>query len=214
MDINYITLLFVAILMGMVYGIIGFFSDKLNTDGAFNYQKFGATIVYSIIIGIAAVVSGVFNFDTISNWQAIMSPLWVTYSGLYLALIYMFSKIVVPVVTQFTSKTMIFPRSTSVDPLRKMDPESRKFLVFDLPEQNKAPTLAAVDAAQDKGTYRYAIESGAWIFLVEFGELTGSKHYYFRGWFGTSIISWKPITVECLEAIRKSGKFPNYDDLY
>lgn len=214
MDVNYITLLFVAILMGMVYGIIGFFSDKLNTDGTFNYQKFGATIVYSIIIGIAAVVSGAFNFDTVANWQAIMSPLWVTYSGLYLALIYMFSKIVVPIVTQFTSKTMIYQPSAQVDPLRKMDPESRTFLVFDLPEQNKKPTLAAVDAAQEKGTYRYAIESGAWIFLVEFGELTGSKHYWFRGWFGTGKISWKPITVECLENIRKTGKFPNYNDLY
>jgi len=104
MDINYIMLLFVAILMGMAYGIIGFFSDKLNTDGAFNYQKFAATIVYSIIIGIAAVVSGVFNFDTIGNWQAIMSPLWITYSGLYLALIYMFSKIVIPVASNLASR--------------------------------------------------------------------------------------------------------------
>jgi hypothetical protein len=64
------------------------------------------------------------------------------------------------------------------------------------------------------GTYQYAIESGAWIFLIEGGELTGAKHYFFRGWFGVSAVSWKPISDACLTAIRKTGRFPEYDKLY
>lgn len=217
MDVNYITLLFVAILMGMVYGIIGFFSDKLNTDGAFNWQKFGATIVYSIIIGVAAVVSGVFNFDTVANWQAIMSPLWVTYSGLYLALIYMFSKVIVPVVSNIaarTAKVTWYPKLTTVDPNRKMDPETRMKFFTDQPDELRKSILVQVDEAEANHVWRYAIEAGAWIYLVEFGEIFGSKHYWYKFWIGSMVAQWKACTVACFEEIRTSCKFPDYEKLY
>ena len=216
MDVNYILLLITAVIMALAYGLIGYFADKLNNAGAWNWAKFYATIVYSIIVGVIAVNTGVITLQNISDYSTIFSPVWVMYGGVYLGLIYVFSKIVVPVVSQFTSKTTFFPRTAKVDPSRKMDPESRQFLVFDLPQQNQSPTLSCVDQAEATipVTMRYAIQSGAWIFLVEFGELTGSKHYWFRGWFGTSEITWKPITSECLETVRRTGKFPEYEELY
>jgi hypothetical protein len=216
MDINYVMVLAVAILFGLVYGLMGFFADKVKNGGVFDWPKLAATVVYSVIIGIVAANTGVINLTNLSDFQTLFSPVWQMYAGIYLGLIYVFSKVIVPVASQLSQKTTFFPKSAKVDPSRKMDPESRKFLVFDLPTQNQAPTLACVDQAEAKVpvTMRYAIQSGAWIFLVEFGELTGAKHYYFRGWFGTSDITWKPITSECLENIRTTGKFPEYADLY
>lgn len=216
MDVNYVLLLFIAIIMALAYGLIGYFADKVNNAGTWNWAKFYATVVYSIIVGIVAVNTGVITLQNISDYSAIFSPVWVMYGGVYLGLIYIFSKIIVPVVSQFTSKTTFYPKTDTINPARKMDEESRKFLVFDLPQQNQMPTLSCVDAAEAKVpvTMRYAIESGAWIFLIEFGILTGAKHYYFRGWFGSSEIQWKPITSECLENVRTTGKFPEYEELY
>ena len=214
MDVNYIVLMAVAIIMGLAYGLLGFFSAKLSTGESLDVKKLAATIIYSIIVGIIAVQTGAINFDTLANWQALLSPLWTEYLGIYLGLMYIFSKVVVPVAQTFTSKTTLYPKKDSVDPARKMDAETRKWLVSDQSDAIARGVLAAVDAAEAKTTYRYAIEAGAWIYLVEFGEVTGAKHYYFRGWFGTSVVVWKAITVECLEAIRTTGKFPDYTDLY
>jgi hypothetical protein len=213
MDVNYVILIAVALIMGLAYGIIGYFSAYMKAGESLDYRKLAATMVYSVIIALIAVQTGVLNFQSLANWQAIFDPMWQTYFGIYLALIYVFSKIVIPVVSQLTSKTTLYPRKASVDPARKMDQETRRWLVSDQPALNSA-ILKAVDEAEAKVTWRYAIEAGAWIYLVEFGEVTGAKHYFFRGWFGTSVVSWKPITSECLEAIRKTGKFPEYSDLY
>lgn len=214
MDINYVMVLAVAILFGLVYGLMGFFADKVKNGGVFDWPKLAATVVYSVIIGIVAANTGVINLTNLSDFQTLFSPVWQMYAGIYLGLIYVFSKIIVPVASQLSQKTKFYPKSTKVDPTRKMDPESRQFLVFDLPDANKLPTLACVDQAEAKQTYRYAIQSGAWIFLIEFGELTGSKHYFFKGWYGTSEITWKPITVECLEECRRTGRIPEYSELY
>lgn len=213
-DVNFIVLMAVSIIMGLAYGFIGFFAAMVKAGESLDIKKLVATVIYSVVIGIIAVQTGVINFETLANWQAIFSPIWETYFGIYLALMYLFSKIVVPVAQQFTSKTVLYPKKATVDPARKMDPETRKWLVSDQKEVVANGILAAVDAAEAKTTYRYAIEAGAWIYLVEFGEVTGAKHYFFKGWYGTSVVDWKPITSECLEAIRKTGKFPDYDDLY
>ena len=214
MDVNYVILIAVALIMGLAYGIIGFFSAYMKAGESLDYRKLAATVVYSVIIALFAVQTGVLNFQSLANWQAIFDPIWQTYFGIYLALIYVFSKIVIPVVAQFTSKTTLYPRKASVDPARHMDAETRRWLVSDQKEPISSGVLRAVDAAEAAVTWRYAIEAGAWIYLVEFGEVTGAKHYSFRGWFGTTEVSWKPITSECLEAIRKTGKFPDYSDLY
>ena len=214
MDVNYIVLLAVTIVMGLAYGFIGFFSSAMKTGDKIDLRKLAATIIYSIIVGVIAVQTGVINLETLANWQAIFSPIWEMYFGIYLGLMYLFSKIVIPVVQQFTSKTTLYPRLASVDPNRKMDQETREKFFTDQSEKMQDAILRAVDQAEGKQTWRYAIEAGAWVYLVEFGEVTGACHYYFRGWFGTSVVDWKPITSECLEQIRTSGKFPGYNNLY
>jgi hypothetical protein len=213
MDINYIMVLAIAIIMAIAYGILGFFADKLNNNGIWDWSKFVVTIIYSIVIGVAAVVSGAFNFETIANWQAIFSPMWATYFGLYMGMMYFFQKFIVPIFTQITTKTKFYPRKAGMG-IRKMDPESRGFLTFDLPEWAKKPTLGCVDAAEAVNQFQYAIQSASWIFLIENGELTGAKHYWFRGWFGSGTVDWKPISAKCLEDARKSGRIPDYGKLY
>lgn len=217
MDVNYLLLLAIAIIVGLAYGLPGLFADFIKNGSKVDWAKLAATIIYSVIVGVCAVQSGVLTMDTLPNWQTLLTPVWTMYMGLYLFLLYLFSKIVVPVASHVSQKTTFYVKKlATVDPNRHMDPESRNYLVFDLPTQNQAPTLACVDKAEATVpvTMRYAIQSGAWIFLVEFGELTGAKHYYFRGWFGTSDITWKPISVDCLEACRKTGRIPEYEDLY
>jgi hypothetical protein len=214
MDVNYVLLLFVAIIMALAYGIIGYFSARMSTGDPWSWSKFAATIVYSVVVGFFAVQTGVITLENIANWQAILSPVWTEYILIYTGLLYVFSKFVVPAVQQFTSKTVIYPKKEGVSPSRKMDAETRNWLVSDQKEPVATGVLKAVDAAEAEGTYRYAIEAGAWIYLVEFGEVTGAKHYYFRGWFGTATVAWKAITSECLETIRKTGRFPEYSELY
>jgi hypothetical protein len=213
MDVNYIVLIAVAIVMALAYGLMGFFADWMTTKGAYNWAKLAATIVYSIIVGIVSVATGVFDVTQIANFQIIFSPVWVSYAFIYTGLLYAFSKIIVPIASQFTSKTKFYAVSQKMG-LRKMDPESRGFLVFDLPQQDKQPTLNCVDQAESKDpmVFQYAIQSGAWVFLIENGELTGAKHYFFRGWFGT-VVCWKPIAANTLQRIRDTGKFPEYEAL-
>jgi len=213
-DVNYIVLLAVAIIVGLAYGVPGLFADWLKNGSKIDWAKLGATVVYSIVVGVLAVQTGVLTMDTLADWQNVLTPVWTMYMGLYAFMLYVFQKVVVTSVAQLLQKTTFYPKKAAVDPARKMDADTRHWLVSDLPAANQAPTLAAVDQAEAKTTYRYAIESGAWIFLVEFGEVTGSKHYFYKGWFGTSVVQWKPITSECLETIRKTGKFPAYDDLW
>jgi hypothetical protein len=225
--INYIVLIAVAIVMALAYGIVGFFANKVTTGESFSASKFLATVVYSIIVGVIAVQSGLISLDTVGNWQTIFSPMWTQYVLIYTGLLYFFQTFVVKAVAQFTSKTTIYKtkaafatvREALATAIRKMDAESRNFLVFDLSSDNmKAAVLKAVDAAEaangGAGTYQYAIDASTWVYLIEGGELTGAVHYYFRGWFGTSIVDWKPISDACLTAIRKTGKFPGYDKLY
>ena len=212
-DINYILLMITAVIMALAYGLIGFFADKVNNGGSFNLPKLLATVVYSIIVGVIAVNTGVITLQNIGDYQTVFSPVWVMYGGVYLGLIYVFSKVVVPIFDRATTTTKFYARKAAAAFGRKMDPESRNFLVFDLPEWSKQLTLNCVDAAEAQSCFQYAIESGNWIFLIENGELTGAKHYWARFWKGQSV-QWKPITPECLETCRKTGRIPDFTDLY
>jgi hypothetical protein len=112
----------------------------------------------------------------------------------------------------FGSTVRIYPITELTAGIRKMTEESRRFLTFDLPEWSRIPTLVCVDQAEGKDpvTYRYAIQSGAWIFLIENGQLTGSKHYWFSF---SNKIEWKLISYDTLDTIRKTGRFPSYSQL-
>jgi len=213
MDVNYIVLVAVAIVMALAYGILGYFSDRVKNNGVWDWDKFTATIVYSVVVGFLAVQTGVLSLDRIADWQQIFSPVWQTYFSVYLGILYVFSKFVVPLFEQVSTKTKFFPKIQAMG-IRKMDAESRKFLVFDLPEWSKQATLTCVDQAEtEPPKFQYAILSGAWIFLIENGELTGAKHYYFRAWFGGQV-DWKPISEKCLADCRRTGRIPDYGGLY
>jgi len=213
MDVNYILLLITAIIMALAYGLIGYFANKMNAGDPFDWAKLAATIVYSIIVGVVAVNTGVITLKNIGDYQTIFSPVWAMYAGVYLGLIYVFSKVIVPIFDRATTSTKFYAKKVAVAFGRKMDPESRQFLVFDLPDWSKQLTLNCVDAAEAQSCFQYAIESGNWIFLIENGELTGAKHYWARFWRGQSV-QWKPITPECLETCRKTGRIPDFSDLY
>lgn len=214
MDVNYVLLLITAVIMALAYGLIGFFANKMEFGDAFDYPKLAATIVYSIIVGVISVNTGVITLQNIGDYQTIFSPVWIMYGGIYLGLIYVFSKIIVPIVKRIFTKVEFRPQTQGVSPDRKMDTETRNWLVSDQSVEIGRGVLSAVDSAETVKTYRYAIEAGAWIYLVEFGEVFGAKHYFYKGWFGSQVVSWKPITLECCEKIRTTGKFPDYDQLY
>jgi hypothetical protein len=102
--------------------------------------------------------------------------------------------------------------------IRKMDQASRQFLVFDLRESIQPKVLGAVDATEaannGAGTYQYAIEAAAWVFLIEGGELTGAVHYFYKDWIGNATVTWKVISDACLTQIRNTGRFISYNALY
>jgi len=217
MDVNYILLLITALIMALAYGLIGFFGDKVNTGGTWNWAKFCATVVYSIIVGVIAVNTGVITLQNIGDYSIIFSPIWIMYGGVYLGLIYVFSKVVVPVVSNIaarSAKVEWFPRLATVDPNRKMDPETRLKFFTDQPDALRISILKQVDEAEANHVWRYAIEAGAWIYLVEFGEVFGAKHYWYKFWIGSMVAQWKACTVACFEEIRTSCKFPDFDKLY
>jgi len=213
MDVNYVVLILVAVVLALAYGLLGWLKEYIQNGQKFDLTTFLTTIVYSIVVGLVAVQTGLIDLTTLSNWQSVFSVMWISYAMVYTGLLYIVGKIVTIITTPLASKTTFFPKKASVDPNRKMDEESRHWLVSDQKTLGNA-ILGAVNSAESVPTWRYAIEAGAWIYLVEFGEVTGAKHYFFRNWFGTSHVSWKPITSQCLEAIRSTGRFPDYDKLY
>lgn len=77
MDINFIVLIVVAILIAVVYGIIGFFGNKTGEE--WDWSKFAATVVYSIVVGLMAAFTGAFTLETVSL-EAI-APIFATYLG-------------------------------------------------------------------------------------------------------------------------------------
>jgi len=214
MDVNYVMLIIMSVVFSLGYGIAGYIKAAIETGEPWKTAKFAATAIYSIIIGILMVYFGIITPDTIANFTALVPAVWATYIILYTFLLYFFEKILLPVVSTLLTKTTIYRAVTTVDPNRKMDAETRGKFFNDQPDIIKNGILKAVDQAEAKPTWRYAIRAGAWEYLVEFGEVTGGKHYWYKGWFGSSVVDWKPISSECLETIRKTGKWPDYDKLY
>jgi hypothetical protein len=215
MDINYLVLVIVSIILALAYDLPGYFNNLVTKKEDFDFPSLAATVIYSIVVGFLAVQSGLITLVNLSQWQDIFSGAFATYAGLQLVLLYFFTKVAVPVVTHLTARTTWYtPKFKGAAPGRKMDPESRKFLVFDLPAQNQGLTLTCVDQAESTIPipFQYAIESGQWVFLIENAELTGAKHYLFKGWLGVPV-QWKPISAATLAACRKSGFIQEYDDL-
>jgi len=211
-----------AVFAAVLYQIVLKFKDDPNLSQPIDWASLYANIIFGVVAGIVAWALGI---NVTIEWLGGQ----IAAFGVIIALM---DHIIVGIMNRTVQKAkFVFIKKDgsllsnpanktdmksflagAIATMRKMDPGSREFLVFDLPEWAKQPTLNAVDQAELKSTYQYAIQSASWIFLIEDGELTGAKHYWFRSWFGAPIL-WKPISASTLEACRKTGRIPDYEYL-
>ena len=206
-------LILISIIMAFVFGLIRYAKKAQDTGESWDWMKFAPTAIYSVILGFIMAFTGVVNLNNLAGFASLFDGTWLAYLSLFTFILYAWENVVIPFIKARLTVTEFY-KVTTIDPLNKMNQETRKWLVSDRPAKMQVLVLAAVDDAQAKGTYRYDINSGAWEYLVEFGIVTGGKHYLWKGWIGTGDVVWKIISVACLEAIRTTGKWPDYDKLY
>jgi hypothetical protein len=207
-------LIVISIIFAFVFGLIRYAKKAQDTGETWDWMKFAPTAIYSVILGFIMAFTGVVNLNTLANFSALFDGTWIAYLSLFTFILYAWENLVIPFIKARLTVTKFYLVSVGIDPLNKMNPEIRKWLISDRPPEMRLKVLAAVDEAQAKGTYRYDINSGPWEYLVEFGIVTGGKHYLWKDWFGDGSVVWKSISVACLEAIRTTGKWPDYDKLY
>ena len=216
--------LFVAILAAVVYTIILKFKDDPNLSQPIVWSTLYAHLVFGVALGILAWATGI---NVTIDWLGGQIAAY----GVVIALIdHIFTGIINRTVAapKFVFKTKSGQLLKNPAPatdrksflagviatIRHMDPESRNYLIFDLPLWAQQITLNCVDQAEAKNCFQYAIQSANWVFLIEDGELTGAKHFWTMfGWYGTSNVMWKPITAATLQKIRDTGRFPDYSAL-
>ena len=79
MDINYTVLLITAILMAVVYGVVGYLQAKAKSGADWEWSKFAATIVYSVVVGFVAVSTGLLTLQNVD--MNVIVAVWATYIG-------------------------------------------------------------------------------------------------------------------------------------
>jgi hypothetical protein len=226
-DANLIRLiagLFVAICAAVVYTIVLKFKDDPAISQPIQWANLGANVIFGIAIGVVAWLSGI---TVTIDWLGGQIAAY----GVIIALL---DHIITGIINRTYAKPQFTFRNKqgvliknpapatnrvsflagAIATMRKMDPESRHFLIFDLPDWAKQPVLNCVDQAELKNQFQYAIQAQNWVFLIEDGELTGAKHFWtWFGWSGSGNVMWKPISPATLEAIRQTGRFPDYSVL-
>ena len=215
MDITFelVKLIIISVIMAFVFGLIRYAKKAQDTGESWDWLKFAPTAIYSVILGFIMAFTGVVNLNNLSSFASLFDGTWLAYLSLFTFILYAWENVVIPFIKARLTVTEFY-KATPSDPLNKMNAETRHWLVSDRPAKTGALVLAAVDEAQALGTYRYTIDSGAWEYLIEFGEVTGGKHYLYKFWIGSLDAIWKEISSTCLEAIRTTGKWPDYDKLY
>lgn len=216
MDITFelVKLIVISIVMAFAFGLIRVAKKNQETGEAWDWLKFVPTAIYSIILGFIMAWTGIVSFNNLANFAGLFDGTWVTYLTLYTTILYIWENAVIPFIKARLTVTTMYPLPAGIDPLNKMNAETRKWLVSDRPADMQKKVLAAVDEAEAAKTYRYDINSGPWEYLIEFGIVTGGKHYLWKGWVGNGVVVWKAISSACLEAIRSTGKWPDYGKLY
>lgn len=215
MDITFelVKIIVVSVLYASAYNLMRYTAKIIEAKEKWDFFKFLPTAFYAAALGVILAVSGLVNINDLSNFQQLFDAKWIVYLSFYTMFLYVWESIIVTWIKARLTVTEFY-KVTTIDPLNKMNAETRKWLISDRTPDMGAKVLGAVDDAQAKGTYRYDINSGPWEYLVEFGIVTGGKHYLWKGWIGDGIVVWKAISVPCLEAIRATGKWPDYDKLY
>ena len=206
-------LILVLLILAFGYALIRFAKKNQETGEKWDWYKFAPTAIYAEILGVIMAVTGGVNLANLTDFSMLMDGKWVVYFSLFTAILYVWENAVVPFIKARLTVTEFY-KVTTIDPLNKMNQETRKWLVSDRPAKMQVLVLAAVDEAEAAKTYRYDINSGPWEYLVEFGIVTGGKHYLWKEWLGSGMVVWKIISVACLEAIRTTGKWPDYEKLY
>ncbi len=216
MDITFelLKLIVISVIMAFVFGLIRYAKKAQETGESWDWMKFAPTAIYSISLGFIMAFTGIVNLNNLSSFASLFDGTWIAYLSLFTFILYAWENVVIPFIKARLTVTTFYPIVAGIDPLNKMNAETRHWLISDRTPEMGAKVLGAVDEAQAKGTYRYDINSGAWEYLVEFGIVTGGKHYLWKIWSGDGSVVWKVISVACLETIRKTGKWPDYDKLY
>jgi len=214
MDITFelLKLIIISIIMAFVFGLIRYAKKAQETGETWDWLKFAPTAIYSVILGFIMAFTGVVNLNNLSNFASLFDGTWLVYLSLFTSILYAWENVVIPFIKARLTVQEFYPRSQKVNPDRKMDQETREKFFNDNP--CKVAILNAVNDAEAKKTYRYTLAAGAWEYLVEFGEVTGGKRYLYKFWIGSLDAIWKEISSTCLEAIRSTGKWPDYDKLY
>jgi hypothetical protein len=231
MDIDLAILLpymVIGALSGVAYSVWMYFTK--TEPGSFEVKRFVASVIFGVGIGAFGgyTVSSMGTTPENIEWWALMATLFLTYQGALqyvnrfvdVLWVYLYgSKLgatawfadswTTPSVLQATAdelKTVLI----GVPYYRRMNEERLHNMVFDQPVNLQQPIRDCVTDAESKTTWRYAIQAGAWEYLIEYGVQTGGKHYWY---YKAPKVQWKPISVETLEKIRSTGKWPDYSQL-
>jgi hypothetical protein len=221
--ITTLTLVAIGVITGIAYSVFNYFT-KQNAE-PFETKRFVASVVFGIIIGLASAYAAIVNHLTPEglDWNFVAGT-FILYSGYQ---IYINRGMDVIWIKLFGTKVggshWFFDQwiGTSVpvptdelktDTLyyRKMNEDRLSNMVFDQPSYLQQPIRDCVADAEGKTTWRYVIQAGAWEYIIEYGVQTGGKHYWY---YKSPKVSWKPISVDTLETIRKTGKWPDYSQL-
>jgi hypothetical protein len=228
-----LTYMSIGAIIGIAYSVFSYMTKV--EPATFEVKRFVASVFFGIMIG---AIGGYSAMSTSASpeeveWWGLMATLFLTYSG---AMVYVnkfvdylwvwvfgeklgatkwfYKSWVLEEVSDITEEEKTSKLAILVSALgsyyRKMSESRRHNMVFDQPVNLQQMILDCVDSAESKTTWRYAVRGGSWEYLIEYGILTGAKNYTY--WNGGKV-EWKPISVETLESIRKTGKFPEYSQL-
>jgi hypothetical protein len=103
-QINLILLALWTVLMTLIFGLQGYFADRLNNGNKWDWAKFTATILYSLVVSYYLVVNSVVNLDMLakpfSDWLVIIQGAWLQYflfySAIYQGIMYTITKFIDP----------------------------------------------------------------------------------------------------------------------
>lgn len=221
---DYLPYIFMGALAGVVYCGWNYFTK--TQPGLFETKRLVASVIFGVGIGVIGGYTLAQTGTTIesSEWWVVMGGLFIAYQGALqwvnrgvdVLWIYLYG-------TKIGGSHWFFEQwitSNVIEPLdelktntlyyRKMNEDRLSNMVFDQPPHLQQPIRECVSAAEFKTTWRYVIQAGAWEYLIEYGVQTGGKHYWY---YKSPKVDWKPISVETLENIRKTGKWPDYSQL-
>lgn len=104
MDYNYVAFVGTIILQTLIFGLSGYWADRIKNGGEFQPYKLVITLVYATFVAIIVVTSGIVDVTTLSDFMAdptvILTPVWIQYMFVYTGLMYFVNKYIDPIVAK------------------------------------------------------------------------------------------------------------------